>query len=32
MSQNCRAIALKKYSLELQTKRYVQLYNQGLQN
>ncbi|MFN6460355.1 MAG: glycosyltransferase family 4 protein [Nostoc sp. DedVER02] len=31
MSQNCRAIALKEYPLELQAKRYIQLYHQILQ-
>ncbi|WP_414584588.1 glycosyltransferase family 4 protein [Scytonema sp. PCC 10023] len=31
MRQNCRAIALKEYSLELQAKRYIELY-QHLQN
>jgi glycosyltransferase involved in cell wall biosynthesis len=32
MSQNCRAIALKEYSLELQAERYIKLYSQVLQN
>ncbi|MFB2771542.1 glycosyltransferase family 4 protein [Pelatocladus sp. BLCC-F211] len=32
MSQNCRAIALEEYSLELQAKRYIDLYHQILQN
>ncbi|WP_036479489.1 glycosyltransferase family 4 protein [Myxosarcina sp. GI1] len=32
MSQNCRAIALSEYSLELQVQRYVRLYQQALQN
>jgi glycosyltransferase involved in cell wall biosynthesis len=30
MSQNCRAIALEEYPLELQAKRYVELYRQIL--
>ncbi len=30
MSQNCRAIALKEYPLELQAQRYIELYNQVL--
>ncbi|MGF1479790.1 MAG: glycosyltransferase family 4 protein [Cyanophyceae cyanobacterium] len=30
MSQNCRAIALAEYSLELQAQRYRELYNQTL--
>jgi hypothetical protein len=30
MSQNCRAIALEEYSLELQAKRYIELYQQVL--
>ena len=30
MSQNCRAIALAEYSLELQAQRYSELYNQML--
>jgi glycosyltransferase involved in cell wall biosynthesis len=30
MSQNCRAIAIKEYSLELQVKRYLNLYHQVL--
>jgi glycosyltransferase involved in cell wall biosynthesis len=32
MSQNCRAIALEEYPLELQAKRYLELYRQALQN
>lgn len=32
MSQQCRAIALDEYSLQLQAKRYVKLYRQILQN
>jgi glycosyltransferase involved in cell wall biosynthesis len=32
MSQNCRAIALEEYSLELQTQRYIELYEKALQN
>ncbi len=32
MSQNCRAIALKEYPLELQAKRYIDLYYQAWQN
>jgi glycosyltransferase involved in cell wall biosynthesis len=32
MSQNCRAIALKEYPLELQAQRYSKLYSQALQN
>ena len=32
MSQNCRQIALAEYSLELQTQRYIELYDQVLQN
>lgn len=31
MSQNCRAIALQEYSLEIQAKRYIHLYHQVLQ-
>ncbi|MUG96754.1 glycosyltransferase [Scytonema sp. UIC 10036] len=31
MAQNCRKIALKEYSLELQAKRYIELYQQALQ-
>jgi glycosyltransferase involved in cell wall biosynthesis len=31
MKQNCRAIALEEYPLELQAKRYIELY-QHLQN
>lgn len=31
MSQNCRAIALAEYSLELQVKRYIDLYFQLIQ-
>lgn len=30
MSENCRAIALQEYSLELQAKRYIELYKQTL--
>jgi len=30
MSENCRAIALAEYSLELQAKRYIELYEQVL--
>ncbi|GAB4369326.1 MAG: glycosyltransferase family 4 protein [Elainellaceae cyanobacterium] len=30
MGQNCRAIALKEYSLELQAKQYIELYRQLL--
>ena len=30
MSQNCRAIALKEYSLDLHTQRYIKLYCQIL--
>ncbi len=30
MSENCRAIALEEYSLEIQTKRYIELYQQIL--
>lgn len=32
MGQNCRAIALKEYPLELQAQRYIKLYRQVLQN
>ncbi|HEY9301007.1 MAG TPA: glycosyltransferase family 4 protein [Phormidium sp.] len=32
MSQQCRAIALKEYSLELQSKRYIELYSKLLHN
>ena len=32
MSQQCRAIALEEYPLELQAKRYIELYRQILQN
>lgn len=32
MSQNCRAIAIEEYRLELQAKRYIELYHQVLQN
>ncbi|QIZ72500.1 glycosyltransferase family 4 protein [Oxynema aestuarii] len=32
MGQQCRAIALEEYSLELQAKAYVELYHQVLQN
>jgi hypothetical protein len=28
MSENWRAIALKEYTLELQAKRYIELYQQ----
>ncbi|GAA6621723.1 glycosyltransferase family 4 protein [Scytonema sp. NUACC26] len=31
MGRNCRALALKEYSLELQTQQYIQLYHQVLQ-
>nr|WP_256380181.1 glycosyltransferase [Anabaena sp. 90] len=31
MSENCRDIALKEYSLDLQAQRYIQLYQQLLQ-
>ncbi len=31
MSQNCRAIVLEEYTLELQTQRYIQLYHQILE-
>jgi glycosyltransferase involved in cell wall biosynthesis len=31
MSENCRDIALKEYSLDLQAKRYIELYKQVLQ-
>jgi glycosyltransferase involved in cell wall biosynthesis len=30
MSANCRAIALAEYSLELQAKRYIELYKKIL--
>jgi glycosyltransferase involved in cell wall biosynthesis len=30
MSQNCRAIALEEYTLELQAQRYIELYRQVL--
>jgi glycosyltransferase involved in cell wall biosynthesis len=30
MGQNCRAIALREYSLDLQTQRYIELYEQIL--
>ena len=30
MSKNCRKIALQEYSLELQVKRYIELYEQVL--
>jgi hypothetical protein len=30
MSQNCRAIALDEYPIELQTKRYIDVYQQSL--
>lgn len=32
MSQKCRAIALEEYSIELQARRYVQLYSECLTN
>ena len=32
MSQNCRAIVLKEYPLELQAKRYIELYSKILPN
>lgn len=32
MSQQCRAIALEEYPLELQAKRYIDLYRQLVQN
>ena len=32
MSQQCREITLKEYSLELQVQRYIDLYRQILQN
>jgi glycosyltransferase involved in cell wall biosynthesis len=32
MSQQCRAIALAEYPLELQAQRYIELYRQALQN
>jgi glycosyltransferase involved in cell wall biosynthesis len=32
MSQNCRAIALAEYPLELQAQRYIELYRQAMQN
>lgn len=32
MSQQCRAIALEEYPLELQAKRYIELYRQALQS
>lgn len=32
MSQNCRAIAIEEYSLELQAKRYIELYQKQLSN
>ena len=31
MSQNCRAIALAEYPLELQAQRYIELYTQAIQ-
>ncbi|NER39636.1 MAG: glycosyltransferase [Oscillatoria sp. SIO1A7] len=31
MSQQCRAIAVREYSLELQVQRYMELYQQALQ-
>jgi glycosyltransferase involved in cell wall biosynthesis len=30
MSQNCRAIALAEYPIELQAQRYIELYHQVL--
>jgi hypothetical protein len=30
MSQNCRAIACEEYPIELQTQRYIELYQQLL--
>jgi glycosyltransferase involved in cell wall biosynthesis len=32
MGQQCRAIALAEYPLELQAQRYIELYRQALQN
>lgn len=32
MGQKCRAIVLEEYSLELQAKRYIELYHKVLQN
>jgi glycosyltransferase involved in cell wall biosynthesis len=32
MGQNCRAIALEEYPLEVQAQRYIELYSQLLQN
>ncbi|VEP12240.1 Glycosyl transferase group 1 [Hyella patelloides LEGE 07179] len=32
MSQNCRAIALAEYGIEIQVQRYVNLYRQALHN
>jgi len=32
MSENCRAIAVNEYSLELQAKQYIELYQQVLQS
>ena len=32
MSQQCRAIALREYPLELQVQRYIELYHHTLQN
>lgn len=32
MSQNCRAIAVKEYALNLQVQRYISLYKQALKN
>jgi glycosyltransferase involved in cell wall biosynthesis len=32
MGENCRAIALEEYPLELQAKRYIELYFQVLGN
>jgi glycosyltransferase involved in cell wall biosynthesis len=31
MGEQCRAIALEEYSLEIQAQRYIQLYHQILQ-
>jgi len=30
MSKNCRKVALQEYSIELQAKRYIELYEQVL--
>ena len=32
ISKNCRAIAISEYSLDLQAKRYIELYKQVLQD